>query len=85
MDNLVKRKKGNNMSTYFNDAETAYYNQPIETPAEDLTEHIDIMDSSFYIIVERLQRKGYNKEELEKLMERFDSLYNDLYKIVGVQ
>lgn len=66
--------------SYFEDAETAYYNDPVTTTTE---EHIDSMDSEFYIALERFALKGVNKETRENLMERFDSIVVDMYRLNG--
>ena len=71
------------MSNYFKDGETALCNQP--TDFINLDEHLDIMDTSFYIIIERLQRKGIDKSYTENFMERFDELYNDMYSVINLR
>lgn len=68
------------MKSYFEDAETAYYNDPIPTTTE---EHIDSMDSEFYIALERLAQQGVNKETREGLMERFDNIVVEMYRLNG--
>jgi len=71
------------MSSYFKDGESALSNQPVDFI--NLEEHLDIMDTSFYIIIERLQRKGLDKSYTENFMERFDELYNDMYSVINLR
>lgn len=71
------------MTSYFNDGESALSNQPVDFI--NLEEHLEIMDTSFYIIIERLQRKGLDKSYTENFMERFDELYNDMYSVINLR
>ena len=71
------------MSSYFKDGESALCNQPVDFI--NLEEHLDIMDTSFYIIIERLQRKGIDKSYTNNLMERFDDLYNDISNVINLR
>lgn len=71
------------MISYFKDGESALCNQPVDFI--NLEEHLDIIDTSFYIIIERLQRKGIDKSYTDNLMERFDDLYNDIANVINLR
>lgn len=71
------------MISYFKDGESALCNQPVDFI--NLEEHLDIIDTSFYIIIERLQRKGIDKSYTDNLMERFDDLYNDISNVINLR
>lgn len=71
------------MSNYFKDGESTLCNQQVDFI--NLEEHLDIMDTSFYIIIERLQRKGIDKSYTDNLMERFDDLYNDISNVINLR
>lgn len=68
--------------SYFEDAETAYYNDPVPTTTE---EHIDSCDAEFYIALERLAQQGVSRETRELLMEKFDSIIVEMYKLNGME
>lgn len=71
------------MSNYFKDGESTLCNQQVDFI--NLEEHLDIMDTSFYIIIERLQRQGIDKSYTENFMERFDNLYNDISNVINLR
>lgn len=72
--------------SYFEDAETAYYNDPViqdNVQPTSTEEHIDSCDAEFYIAMERLAIQGAPKEIREALMEKFDDIIVKMYQLNG--